>query len=270
VALITERGVDSGGLSGQPFHWQEDRDINSQVNVGRVERWMSLVAGAALAAYAIRRRTPASGAGAIAGAALMYRGATGHCDVYQRLGINRAEHHAFERGTGMIADRHSDTRRKLGGGRGTHVVEAVTVRRPIGEVYRFWRDFENLPRFMRHLEAVAMREEGVSHWVAKAPAGMHVEWDAEIHNEIENELIAWRSLPGSEINNAGSVHFAPIDDGGRTEVRVVLSYEPPAGRLGAALAKLFGEEPSQQIADDLRRFKDVMESDTAAGLRRPR
>src|SRR5215207_8206594 len=151
VSDITARRVDPGGISGEPFHWHED--VVSEVNISRVERWASLVAGAALAAYALKRRTPASGAAALAGAALMYRGATGHCDLYERLGINRAEHQAaFERGTGVIADRRSDTRHKLGGSRGTHVVEAVTVRRPIGEVYRFWRDFENLPRFMRHLE----------------------------------------------------------------------------------------------------------------------
>jgi len=258
VALVTERGGDSGGFSGQPFHWQEDRDINSQVNIGRVERWISLVAGAALTAYAIKRRTPASGAAAISGAALMYRGATGHCDLYERLGINRAEHHAFERGTGVIADRHSDTRYKLGGGRGTHVVEAVTVRRPISEVYRFWRDFENLPRFMRHLESVAMREEGVSHWVATGPAGMPVEWDARIINEVDNKLIGWQSLEGSTISTAGSVHFDETADG--TVVRVHLQYSPPAGRLGSAVARMFGEEPSQQVREDLQRFKSLLES----------
>ena len=105
MALIRERRSDSGGFSGQPFQWQEDLDNNSRVNVGRVERWLSLVAGAALAAYAIRRRTLASGAGAIAGAGLMYRGATGHCDLYERLGINRGYGHAMEPGTGFIADR---------------------------------------------------------------------------------------------------------------------------------------------------------------------
>jgi uncharacterized membrane protein len=95
-----------------------------------------------------------------------------------------------------------------------------------------------------------------------------VEWDAVIHNEIADELIAWRSLPGAEVNNAGSVHFTPTPDGAGTDVRVVLSYEPPAGKLGAAMAKLLGEEPSQQVADDLRRFKQVMDSgDVTAGAR---
>jgi uncharacterized membrane protein len=128
------------------------------------------------------------------------------------------------------------------------------------EVYRFWRNFENLPRFMDHLEAVTVIDENRSHWVAKGPAGTRVEWDAVIHNEIDDELIAWRSLPGSEINNAGSVHFTPSTDGTATEVRVVLSYEAPAGKVGVAVAKLLGEEPSKQVADDLRRLKQVMDS----------
>jgi uncharacterized membrane protein len=135
----------------------------------------------------------------------------------------------------------------------------VLVNRPAHELYQFWRNFENLPRFMDHLESVTVIDENQSHWVAKAPAGTRVEWNAAIHNEIEDELIAWRSLPGADVNNAGSVHFTPAGEG-RTEVRVVLSYEPPAGKMGAAIAKLLGEEPSQQVEDDLRRFKQVMEA----------
>jgi uncharacterized membrane protein len=127
-------------------------------------------------------------------------------------------------------------------------------------VFQFWRNFENLPRFMDHLESVTVVDEDRSHWVAKAPAGTRVEWDAVIHNEIENELIAWRSLPGADVNNAGSVHFASHEQGNGTTVTVVLSYEPPAGKLGEAVAKLFGEEPSNQVADDLRRLKQVMEA----------
>jgi uncharacterized membrane protein len=126
-------------------------------------------------------------------------------------------------------------------------------------VYQFWRNFENLPRFMDHLESVTVLDENRSHWVAKAPAGTRVEWDAVIHNEIQNELIAWRSLPKADVNNAGSVHFNSAGDGA-TEVRVVLSYQPPAGKLGAVVAKLLGEEPSTQVDDDLRRFKQVMEA----------
>lgn len=145
-------------------------------------------------------------------------------------------------------------------GKGIKVEESVTVSRPVLDVYRFWRDFQNLPRFMDHLESVTVIDDTHSHWVAKGPAGSRIEWDAVIHNEVDDELIAWRSLPESEVDNAGSVHFTPTPDGTGTDVRVVLSYEPPAGKLGAAVAKLLGEEPSQQVADDLRRFKQVMDS----------
>ena len=174
MAVATEQPIDPTRPASQPFGWHESEDINSQVNVGRIERWMSLIAGGALAAYAIKRRTPGSGMAALAAGELMYRGATGHCHLYQALGINHAAGHAFERGTGVIADRGSDTRRRLGGRRGIHVEESVTINRPIAEVYRFWRNLENLPRFMRHLESVAQREDGISHWTAKGPAGTHV------------------------------------------------------------------------------------------------
>jgi uncharacterized membrane protein len=113
---------------------------------------------------------------------------------------------------------------------------------------------------MDHLESVTVLDENRSHWVAKAPAGTTVEWDATINNEIDNQLIAWRSLAGADVNNAGSVHFTPLHNGEWTEVRVVLSYDPPAGKLGALVAKMFGEDPSKQVEDDLRRFKQVMEA----------
>jgi uncharacterized membrane protein len=229
------------------------------VNVGRVERWLSMVAGGALAAYAFKRRQVPGGAAAIAGAALLYRGATGHCDIYQALGINRARGNgAREYGTGVIADRGSDTREQLGGRRGIHVEESVTVNRPLSELYRFWRNFENLPTFMNHLESVAMRDEGISHWVAKGPAGMHVAWDARIINEVQNKVIGWQSLEGSMISTAGSVNFHEAPHG--TRVTVHLQYNPPGGKLGAAIAKLFGEEPHQTIREDLRRFKQLMET----------
>jgi len=157
------------------------------------------------------------------------------------------------------ADRDSDTRQQLGGPRGVHVEEVVAVSRSLPVVYRFWRNFENFPTFMRHLYSVSQREEGISHWVARGPGGVHVEWDARIINEIDNRLVAWQSLAGSTISSAGSVNFRETPGGG-TEVRVHLQYNPPAGRMGAALAWLFGEEPGQQIREDLQRFKQLIET----------
>jgi uncharacterized membrane protein len=240
------------------FEHDTDRWQPSSVNVGNVERWLSMLGGGMLAAYALKRRGPAGAAAAAAGAALLYRGATGHCDVYGALGISSAREHSYGRGTGIIADRGSDTRQQLGGARGVHVEESVTINKPIGEVFRFWRNFENLPTFMEHLDSVAMRDEGISHWVAKGPAGVNVEWDARIINEVENKIIGWQSLEGSSISTAGSVNFDETEHG--TRVRVHLQYNPPAGRLGAAVARLFGEEPNQTVREDLRRFKQLMET----------
>jgi uncharacterized membrane protein len=180
-------------------------------------------------------------------------GAVAAYAVSQRRG-----HRATWRGTGVRADRESDTRQQLGGAAGIHVEDAVTVNRPVGEVFRFWRNLENLPTFMNHLELVAEREQGISHWVARGPAGMKVEWDARIINEIDNKLIGWQSLEGSMVSTAGSVNFRETPRG--TDVRVHLQYNPPAGKLGAAIAWMFGEEPGLQVREDLRRFKQLIET----------
>ncbi|HEX5580384.1 MAG TPA: SRPBCC family protein, partial [Gemmatimonadaceae bacterium] len=144
--------------------------------------------------------------------------------------------------------------------RGTERVESVTILSPREEVYEFWRDFQNLPRFMRHLESVRVLDDRRSHWVARAPAGRTVEWEAEIVEDRPNELIAWRSVAGADVDNAGHVRFSDAPGGRGTEVTVALRYDPPAGKLGAAVAKLFHEEPGQQVEEDLRRFKQVMET----------
>lgn len=147
--------------------------------------------------------------------------------------------------------------RKDNGGR--RVTNIITVNRSVEEVYGFWRNFENLPRFMRHLVSVNDMGNGRSHWKAMAPAGTTVEWDAEITEDRPNERISWRSLPGATVRNAGTVTFTKAPGNRGTEVRVDLEYRPPAGKLGAMVAMLFREEPGQQIHDDLRNFKQVLE-----------
>jgi uncharacterized membrane protein len=137
---------------------------------------------------------------------------------------------------------------------------AITVRHPVEVVYRFWRDFTNLPRFMNHLASVEVTGDGRSHWTANAPAGRTVDWDAEVVEDAPNERIAWRSLEGAQVPNSGAVRFTPAPGGRGTEVRVELSYDPPGGALGKVVAKLFGEEPQQQVTDDLRRLKQVLET----------
>jgi uncharacterized membrane protein len=144
--------------------------------------------------------------------------------------------------------------------RAIRVAQAVTINRSPEELYRFWRDLQNLPRFMKHLKSVRDMGNRRSHWVAKAPAGRTVEWDAEITDDRPNELITWRSLEGSDVDNVGSVRFERAPGGRGSVVRVEMRYRPPAGALGAAVAKLLGENPEWLVKDNLRRFKQVMET----------
>ncbi len=150
---------------------------------------------------------------------------------------------------------------------GIHVTHAVTIDRPRSELYAFWRDFENLPKFMHHLESVKTSAGSKkSHWVAKAPAGKTVEWDAEIINEVQDETIAWRTLGNADVDSAGSVRFLDHPAGRGTTVKVSLDYIPPGGRIGQIVAKISGEEPKIQITEDLRRFKRLMETGEIATI----
>jgi uncharacterized membrane protein len=229
---------------------ERSKQMTSSINVADVERWASAIGGAALTAFGIKQlkdRSPSGAALTAAGSALMYRGATGYCPVYAAAGIS-------------TADDTEGTRAALAGSRGQHVDEVVTINAPADQLFRFWRNFEQLPRFMDHLVSVRQIDERRSHWVAKAPGRRTVEWDAEIINEIPGELIAWRTLGGAEVVSAGSVRFMLAPGGRGTEVQVRLQYDPPAGRIGATVAWLLGQEPSQVIREDLRRFKQLMEA----------
>jgi uncharacterized membrane protein len=137
---------------------------------------------------------------------------------------------------------------------------AITIRASADDLYEQWRDFERLPSFMYHLESVTVGASGRSHWVAKAPAGSEVEWDAEVTEDVPGQRIAWRSVEGSTVENAGSVELRPAPGDRGTEVHVSLTYSPPGGAVGALVARVFGEEPGQQISDDLRRFKQLIET----------
>jgi uncharacterized membrane protein len=141
-----------------------------------------------------------------------------------------------------------------------HVLQTITVNYPPDECYGFWRNFESFPRFMRHVEEVRHIDDQRSHWVATGPAGRHVEWDAEITLDEPNRQIAWRSIERADVHNSGSVRFSPSLDGRGTLIEVEMDYRPPAGRAGAVVAMLFGEEPSLQIEGDLRRFKQLIET----------
>jgi uncharacterized membrane protein len=160
-----------------------------------------------------------------------------------------------------IAAPNGDTKIALAGRRGVHVRESIDIDLPVPEVYRFWRRLDNLPRFMTHLHSVTEDEATRrSHWVAAGPAGVRVEWDAEIINEVENQVLGWRSLPGSDVVSAGSMNVDALDGGRRTRLTVHLQYATPAGRAGAVVASLFGRAPGQTIREDLRHLKDLLNS----------
>jgi uncharacterized membrane protein len=223
----------------------------SDRNLSDFERWASMAAGTGLAIYGVSRLRSSGWLYAAVGGLLLRRGATAHCDLYEALGVNTA-------GTG------SDTRAALRGPRGINVLESVTINQPIETLYRFWRNLENLPRFMHHLESVQRVTDTISHWRAKGPAGSVVEWDAEIHNEVPNKLIGWRSLEGADVISAGSVNFDSAGAGRGTRVTVHLQYSPPGGKVGAAVARLFGRDAATEIREDLRRFKQLVEAGEVA------
>ena len=155
--------------------------------------------------------------------------------------------------------RADDTKTALGGEHGVHVRDAIRVECAIEDVWRFWRRLENLPHFMTHFDRVTETSERQSHWIAVGPAGLTVEWDAEIINEVENQILAWRSVPGSDVVTAGSVNFDAVRGGRSTNERAP-AYAPPAGKAGAFIASLFGREPSQTIREDLRHLKQQLEA----------
>ncbi|HUP50076.1 MAG TPA: SRPBCC family protein [Thermoanaerobaculia bacterium] len=224
--------------------------MTTGTNVAQLERWLSVIGGSALAAYGLKRRSVGGLVLAGAGGVLVWRGATGHCPLFEALGVSTA-------GAGQ------ERQVSVPYGRGIQVEKSITIHAAAERIYSFWRNFENLPRFMENLQSVEVIDEKRSRWVAKGPAAFDAGWEAEIINEVPDELIAWRSVDDSRVDNAGSVHFTPASGGGATEVKVVLRYDPPAGKLGAAVSRVFGEDPQRQIEEDLRRLKRLMETGAA-------
>ncbi len=230
-----------------------------ETNIGQQGRIISGAAGGLLALLGARQRGPIGLLLAAAGGYLVYRAATGNDPVMQVTGGGAPSSKPI------------------------FVEHSVVIDRPAQQVYEYWRKLENLPSIMSHLESVTALDDRRSRWVAKAPLGSHVEWEAEIVNDKPGERIGWHSLPGATVDNAGSVQFEALVgasqgsaqssgnqaagtaggvnlNSGSTRVHVALSYRPPAGPLGAAVARMFGEEPSQQIAEDLQKFKQSFES----------
>ena len=220
-------------------------EAEKTTNVGTKERMASAGGGAWLVSRGLRRGGLSGAAMAGFGGMLLGRGLSGHCPIYEKLDIDT---------NGQNPPAPTEFYE-----RGIHVSKAYTITKPASELFSFWRNFENLPKFMTHLEEVTVLDDKRSHWKARAPAGATVEWDAEIIHEEPDQVISWRSLKDADVHSSGSVRFTEIPEVG-TEVRVILNYLPPLGKLGALVARLFGEEPAQQIQEDLRHFKQLMET----------
>jgi uncharacterized membrane protein len=234
-----------------------DASVAAHKNVGDSERAISVATGAALAVYGLDRHDVRGGVLAVVGAELIRRGATGHCLVYEALNVSTARdatHHGFHR------DLPASPAATVRASRAVKIEHSVTVMRPAGELYDFWRDAANVPRVVEFIEAVEPMSETAARWRARGPGGIAIDWDAQIINDIPNELIAWKSVGDADIPNAGSIHFRPAPDAKGTEVRLVLEYEPPAGHLGAWVATLVKKNPDEQLRTALHRFKQLAET----------
>lgn len=229
VSDKTERSTASQGQSQR------------KVNVGPAERKASMLGGAALALSGLRslgkgRYLPGL-VMAVAGGMFLYRGKTGHCDVYQTLGVDTVHTHTS----------------------GLHVEKVVTIGLPPQQVYQFWRNLENLPQFMKHLDSVQVTGESTSHWKVTGPGGLSVEWDAEMMEDILGQQISWHSVGSAEVPNKGTVEFREAPGNRGTEVRVSIDYYPPGGGAGKAAARLAHGINAQQLEEDLKRLKQILE-----------
>lgn len=239
--------------------WAEEQARRDEPNVGETERMISTLIGGGLLFRSALRPSWRSGLSALLGVALLHRGLTGYCPGYARLGVDTSEPHAGNSGDTSLLGR-----RKIRTSRAVKISQTVTVGRSLGDLYRFWRNLENLPKVMSHVRSVEIVNDQLSHWVIETlPGAPTVEWDAEIINEVEDDRIGWRTLRGSDVDHAGSVEFEPDEDG-CTRVTVTLQYDPPAGPIGVAVASLLGQDPAKKISSDLQHFKEMMETETSS------
>jgi len=209
---------------GDATYAEKPAEVDVNTDAKLIQRWATIAGGTVAA---------------VAGGALIVRAAKGRKDAE--------------------SDGDRSPSASVGHKQGVRVEKTVTINKSAEELYRFWRNFENLPRFMDHLESVQVKDDTHSHWKAKGPAKKAVEWDAVIINDVANEVIAWKST-NAQIANAGSVRFRSAPGGRGAEVTVNLEYDPPAGKAGMLVARMFGEEPTQQVQDALRQFRAIMEA----------
>ena len=236
----------------QVVHPQRPPCHESQINVAETERWLSVAAGAALGIVGASRRSLGGLGRMMIGGGLVYRGVTGHCAAYQALGVDRSGYDSPSVG---VRAQH-----------GLRYEKSILILDTPANLYAFWRRLENLPQVMRHLTSVTQEDQVRSHWVARGPLGAEVVWDAEIINERPNEMIAWRSVPGSQMDTAGSVHFQALPGNRGTMLRVELKYDPPGGWAAATVTRFLGAGLEASIDEDLDRFKQMREAGEIASV----
>lgn len=222
-------------------------DSSDDINVGRKERLVSAAGGALLTLYGLRRRDGLGFAVAALGLSLVKRGATGHCETYSWLGVSSEGDHLHAEDSSVDPESAILVRHE------------VRVNRSPTACYEMWRDFTVLPRFMDYLERVDVLDETHSRWYAKGPAGMTVEWDAEIVRDVQNERISWRSVDPADVPNRGTVEFVELEGGAATEVRVSLEWDPPGGKVAQAIAAALRRDPERELRNALERFREVMD-----------
>lgn len=230
---------------------QHSENQSTLINVDKNERTVWLIAGAALTvfgtAFGIARRNILGALLAAVGGKLLYSGTTGHSPIYRLLGIN----HAVATNPDAVSVPHEQ---------GIHVSANITIYQDTEALYRYWRDLTNAPQIMSYLQSVEVLDEKRSRWTVKSLVGVPISWESEIINDIPNEVIAWRSLPGSPVANAGAVRFSPSYGNAGTNIQFEMEFAPPGGQVGKAVAKLFGVKPDVKVQEDLRRFKHAVES----------
>lgn len=216
-----------------------------QPNVGPLERAASTAIGAALvvAGLAGRRHVVPLAAGS----ALLYRGISGNCGLYRALGIDRCQ--CDQQDQAAVEARHA-----------IHVDRAIIINRPPGMIYDFWKQFDQLPQLIDHLVSVTQVDDQKSHWIAQGPLNSQFEWDAEVFEDRHGELLAWRSLPDSEVSVAGTLRLGVLPHNRGTSVRLITDYEPPGGRITAQIASWFGTDVEAELFEGLRRMKQILES----------
>ncbi len=220
---------------------QEHGAKGQAINIGTTDRWISILGGATLTYIGLRREGALGRALlSVSGGYLLYRGVSGHDPLYRNIGITT---------TGRAAERSIT------------IEKTIVVDRAPEEVYNYWHNFENLPRFMTHLERVEVLDGNRFHWIVGIPGGIRLEWTSEMTNDFRNEYIEWRSLPTSDFRNDGSVRFKNGPKGGDTEIRFRFAYYPPVGAVGIALSGLVKAIFSRTIAQDLERFKHIIETE---------